>query len=99
MCELAARYFPPNEVDKAVLVVDCESNFDPNAVSANELYGGLFQQLISDWDRRATLAGWPGSSIFDAEANTAVSAWLLAQASWATQWPYCSAWADEQLGG
>ena len=99
MCELAERYFPPNEVDKAVLVVDCESNFDPNAVSANELYGGLFQQLISDWDRRANLAGWPGSSIFDAEANTAVSAWLLAQASWATQWPYCSAWADVQLGG
>jgi hypothetical protein len=99
MRELAARFFPAEEVDKAVLVAECESGFNPAARSSNGLYGGLFQHLISDWDRRATLAGWSGSSIFDAEANTAVSAWLLSKASWETQWPSCSAWADGQLGG
>ena len=99
MCDLAARYFPPEEVEKAVLVAWCESEYDPNAYNSAGPYGGLYQQLISDWDRRAILAGWAGYSVFDAEANTAVSAWLLAQTSWETQWPSCSAWADGQLGG
>lgn len=99
MRDLAARFFPADEVEKAVLVAKCESGWNPAAYNPSGPYGGLFQHLESAWPSRATAAGFPGASIFDAEANTAAAAWLLSRASWSSQWPYCSNWADGQLGG
>ena len=79
---LFSLYFEPGDVETAVRVADCESNFDPTAVNPSGLHGGLFQHAISAWDSRATQAGWAGASIFDPEANTAVSAWLVEVDGW-----------------
>lgn len=78
---LFSIYFKPEDVDTALRVAKCESNLDPSAWNPNG-HGGLFQHAISAWDSRAEAAGWPGASIFDAEANTAVSAWLLYKDGW-----------------
>ena len=75
-------YFEPHDVDTALRVAQCESNLDPTAVNPSGLHGGLFQHAISAWDSRATAAGWAGASIFDPEANTAVSAWLVEVDGW-----------------
>jgi len=98
MRALASLYFPAEEVDKAVLVARCESNLDPSAYNPDGPYGGLYQHSLAYWDGRATSAGWSGASIYDAAANTAVSAWLVARDGWG-HWPWCSSWADGQLGG
>jgi hypothetical protein len=98
MRELAGRFFPPEELDKAVLVAWCESKYDPNAYNPVAPYGGLYQHAEIYWPPRATAAGYPGASIFNAEANTAASHWLWMISGW-QPWPYCSAWADGQLGG
>lgn len=98
MRELAGRFFPVEELDKAVLVAWCESGYDPNAYNPAGPYGGLYQHAERFWDSRAAAAGFPGASIFDAEANTAAAHLLWASSGW-TPWPWCSAWADGQLGG
>ena len=98
MRALVEQYFPANEWDKAVLVARCESNYDPAAYNPAGPFGGLYQHSFTYWDGRAASAGWAGASIYDAHANTAVTAWLLNQGGWG-HWPWCSAWADAQLGG
>ena len=98
MGNLAARFFPGEEVEKAVLVARCESNLDPSAYNPAGPYGGLYQHSLVSWDSRAASAGWAGSSVYDATANTAVAAWLWGRGGWGS-WPWCSAWADAQLGG
>ncbi len=99
MRSLAASYFPAAEVEKAVLVAKCESGWNADVVSSNGLYGGLFQHAFSHWESRAASAGWAGADIFDPAANTAVAARLLEGSSWDSHWPFCSGWADGQLGG
>lgn len=79
---LFSIYFQPEDVEVALVVAQCESNLDPTAVNPSGLHGGLFQHAISAWDDRATNAGWEEASIFDPEANTAVSAWLVEVDGW-----------------
>lgn len=98
MRALASQYFPAEEVDKAVLVARCESNYDPSAYNPAGPYGGLYQHSVAHWDVRAVSAGWAGASIYDPVANTAVAAWLFDRGGWG-HWPWCSAWADAQPGG
>ncbi len=98
MRALASLYFPADGVDKAVLVARCESNYDPSAYNPEGPYGGLYQHSVTYWDSRAASAGWAGAGIYDADANTAVTAWLVARDGWG-HWPWCSTWADAQLGG
>ena len=98
MRALVEQFFPASEWDKAVLVARCESNYDPAAYNPAGPYGGLYQHSLAYWDGRAASAGWGGASVYDATANTAVTAWLLNQGGWG-HWPWCSAWADAQLGG
>ncbi|MGZ5382570.1 MAG: hypothetical protein ACXWH0_01100 [Acidimicrobiia bacterium] len=98
MRTLASQYFPGAEVDKAVLVARCESNYDPSAYNPAGPSVGLYQHRLTYWDSRAASAGWAGAGPFDAAANTAVTAWLVARDGWG-HWPYCSSWADGQLGG
>jgi hypothetical protein len=98
MRELAARFFPSEEVEKAVLVARCESGFNPAAYNSSGPYGGLYQHLETHWETRAAAAGYPGASIFNAEANTAAAHLLWSSNGWGP-WPSCSAWADGQLGG
>ena len=78
---LFSKYFEPDDVETALRVAKCESNLDPSAWNPNG-HGGLFQHAISAWDARAEAAGWAGADIFDAEANTAVSAWLRYKDGW-----------------
>jgi hypothetical protein len=98
MRALASLFFPAAELDKAVLVARCESNYDPAAYNPAGPYLGLYQHSLTYWEARAASAGWAGASIYDASANTAVTAWLVARDGWG-HWPWCSIWADGQLGG
>ena len=79
---LFSIYFEPADITTALDVAKCESNLDPTAVNPSGLHGGLFQHAISAWDSRASGAGWEGASIFDPEANAAVSAWLVEIDGW-----------------
>jgi hypothetical protein len=98
MRNLAAQFFATEELDKAVLVAWCESKYDPSAYNPAGPYAGLYQHSLTYWDVRAAQAGWAGASVYDATANTAVTAWLQARDGWG-HWPWCSAWADGQLPG
>jgi outer membrane biosynthesis protein TonB len=96
---LVERYFPASEVDKAVLVAQCESNFDANARGGSgDNYVGLFQHADWVWADRAAKAGFAGADWWNPEANVAVSAWLLNGDDW-WHWSNCSSKADAQLGG
>lgn len=77
MRDLAARYFVASDVERAVRVARCESGFNPSAVNGSSGAAGLFQHLPRYWKDRAAAAGWAGADILNAEANTAVSAWLV----------------------
>ncbi|HSR15572.1 MAG TPA: transglycosylase SLT domain-containing protein, partial [Gemmatimonadales bacterium] len=74
---LVARYFPDRLVEEALSVMRCESLGNPLAVNVFSGAAGLFQQMPYYWPSRAANAGWAGASIFDPEANIAVSAWLV----------------------
>ena len=77
-----ARYGgPPEEVDKFLRVMRCESQGLPDATNPSSNAAGLMQHLPQFWDARAATAGYPGFSPYDPEANINVSAWLLYQAT------------------
>lgn len=73
---LVATYFPGADVDRAMRVLACESNGDPNAVNPTSGAAGLFQHIPRFWVERSSAAGYGGSDIFDPVANIAVAAWL-----------------------
>ena len=80
-------YFP-EQSEKALRVIQCESGGNPSAVNPNGGYTGLFQHAPQYWAERSRAAGWSGSSIYDPEANIAVAAWLVARDGWG-HWPRC----------
>lgn len=75
--ELVARYFHPEDVNRALRIAWCESSFNPNNINPTSGAGGLFQHLPRFWGERSAAAGFPGADILDPEANVAVAAWLL----------------------
>lgn len=83
---IIALFFAPEDVDLAVRVSYCESRWDPGATNRSSGAAGLFQQIPRFWAERATAAGWAGADIYDAEANTAVSAWLVYDGGGWTHW-------------
>ena len=85
--ELFSQYWSGGDVDIALRIAKCESGYNTDAYNPAG-YGGLFQHSIVYWDDRATAAGWAGASIYDGEANTAVSYWLYNQGGW-KHWPNC----------
>jgi hypothetical protein len=62
---LASAYFRPADVERALLVIGCESNGDPNAKNPDSTASGLFQHLTRYWPTRAEAAGFAGASVFD----------------------------------
>lgn len=74
---LIRTYFQPADVEWALRVSFCESGWDASAKNPTSSASGLFQHLARFWDDRSARAGWAGASIWDAEANTAVAAWLF----------------------
>lgn len=73
---LVSQFFPSNRVEEALVIINCESNGDPDAVNPYSGASGLFQFLPSTWATTAPNAGYAGYSPFDPEANTASAAWL-----------------------
>jgi hypothetical protein len=88
---IIALFFAPQDVELALEVAYCESRWDPEATNPLSGAGGLFQQIPRFWADRSAAAGWAGANIFDAHANTAVSAWLVYEgggwAHWAASQP------------
>lgn len=77
------------DAGRAIRIAQCESGLNPGARSPNGLYGGLYQQAFAYWPARATQAGLPGASVFDAEANIRVSMHMMATQGF-HHWPVCS---------
>lgn len=74
---LVEKYFAPEDVERALEVIRCESHGNPAAANPVSTARGLFQHLGSLWRERAASAGWAGADIYDPEANVAVAAWLV----------------------
>ncbi len=79
---LVAVYFPAQDVELALCIINAESGGNPDAKNPNSSASGLFQHLARYWPERSTAAGWGGASIWNPEANTAVAAWLAATGGW-----------------
>ena len=79
---LVKRYFGPSDVNRALCTISYESGGNPKAKSRSGTYRGLLQHNMRYWDSRARKAGWPGASVYNPEANIAVSAWLVNQGGW-----------------
>lgn len=73
---LVSQFFPSSRVEEALVIINCESNGDPNAANPYSGASGLFQFLPSTWATTAPNAGYAGYSALDPEANTASAAWL-----------------------
>jgi len=75
---LVEQYFPPELVEQALSVMECESQGNPLAQHPETLATGLFQFIPNTWDWASGRAGWSGHSAFEPEANVASAAWLVA---------------------
>lgn len=62
-------------------IAKCESSLNPNAVNKsyydNGHPSGLFQHISGYWPSRANKYGYPGASVFNAEANANVTAAMI----------------------
>ncbi len=85
---LVAAYFPANEVDRALCIMDHESKGNPNALNLRSSAAGLFQFLRSTWDKvpLSVSGGSYGSGqVYQAEPNVRSAAWLQGELGW---WPW-----------
>jgi hypothetical protein len=83
---IIALFFAPEDVDLALEVSYCESRWDAGATNATSSASGLFQHIPRFWAERSAAAGWAGANIYDAHANTAVSAWLVYEGGGWVHW-------------
>ena len=88
---LVEQFFPADRVEQALRIINCESNGDPNAINPYSSASGLFQFIPSTWATTAHRAGYPDTSPFDPEANTASAAWLTNRYI-ELGYPYWMAW-------
>lgn len=71
---LVSTYFEPEDVNRAIRVIWCESRFNPTAANPQNGAVGLFQHLPQFWPQRAAAAGFPDADPTDPEANIAAAA-------------------------
>jgi len=83
---IISLFFAPQDVELALQVSYCESRWDPGATNRSSGAAGLFQHIPRYWADRAAAAGWAGADIYDAHANTAVSAWLVSKSGGWSDW-------------
>ncbi len=83
---LVEIYFEPDQVDKALEIMQCESNGRPDAKNPRSTASGLFQHLHSMWPPRVAAAGWEDGSIWDPQINIAVAAWLVNEGGGWSHW-------------
>ena len=73
---LIERHFAPDLVLDALVIVQCESLGDPDAVNPYSGASGLFQFIPGTWAVASVRAGVDGQSVFDPEANIIAASWL-----------------------
>ncbi len=83
---LVATYFRPDDVNRALRIMSCESGGNPDAKNSNSSASGLFQHLGKYWQSRSAAAGFFGASVFDPTANVATAAWLRDQRGGWAHW-------------
>jgi len=86
---LVAAYFPANEVDQALCIMDHESKGNPNALNTRgSSAAGLFQFLRSTWDKvplSVSGGSYDSGQVYQAEPNVRSAAWLQGELGW---WPW-----------
>ena len=87
-CDLITAHFPASKVRRALLIVECEANGDPNAVNPSSGTTGLFQHRPRYWANRSTKALGHIGSLPDPHDNIHVAAWLVAKDGW-RHWDGC----------
>ncbi len=93
---LVEQFFPADRVEQALRIINCESNGDPNAMNPYSGAAGLFQFIPSTWATTAPKAGYPNSSPYEPEPNTASAAWL-ANRYIDLGLPYWMAWSCKRV--
>lgn len=71
---LVARYFKPEDVNRAIRVAWCQSRFNPTSSNPETGATGLFHHVPEFWTQRAEAAGFAGAAPTDPEANVAAAA-------------------------
>ena len=70
------QHFASDLVLDALVIVQCESLGDPEAVNPYSGASGLFQFIPGTWAVASVRAGVDGQSVFDPEANVIAASWL-----------------------
>lgn len=73
---LIDQHFAPDLVLDALVIIQCESLGDPEAVNPYSGAAGLFQFIPGTWAVASVRAGVDGRSVFDPEANVIAASWL-----------------------
>ncbi|HEY5684322.1 MAG TPA: transglycosylase SLT domain-containing protein [Acidimicrobiia bacterium] len=73
---LVTTHFAPDLVEDALVIMQCESLGDPNAVNPYSGASGLFQFMPGTWAVASVQAGVGDRSVFDGEANIIAASWL-----------------------
>ncbi|HVR33388.1 MAG TPA: transglycosylase SLT domain-containing protein [Acidimicrobiia bacterium] len=73
---LVERHFAADLVLDALVIIQCESLGNPDAVNPYSGASGLFQFIPGTWAVASVQAGVGGSSVFDPEANIIAASWL-----------------------
>lgn len=71
---LVTRYFPAEDVNRAIRVAWCQSRFNPTSTNTETGGTGLFHHLPEFWPERAKAAGFEGAAPTEPEANVAAAA-------------------------
>lgn len=71
-----------------IRIAECESRLDPSIRSKNGLYHGMFQYDWPTWYELSAQAGYAGTSPYNAEAASYVTAYALSRGQ-AYRWPRC----------
>lgn len=93
--QVAERYWPAREVDKAVRVALCESEGEwwSDHSGIDRRYGayrliGLWQIEATIWTEDAQRMAGPDMDLRDPRTNAAVAAFVWSISGWAA-WPHC----------
>lgn len=73
---LVEQHFAPDLVLDALVIMQCESVGDPDALNPYSGASGLFQFLSGTWAVASVQAGVGDRSVFDGEANVIAASWL-----------------------
>ncbi|GIU91657.1 MAG: hypothetical protein KatS3mg011_0563 [Acidimicrobiia bacterium] len=73
---IVETHFASDLVEDALVIMECESGGDPEAVNPYSGAAGLYQFLPATWAVASVKAGVGDRSVFDGEANIIAASWL-----------------------